>query len=104
MGREAALDEARRRRAKSGWEAGTRTHRRSPARKRGGIRLSTVAELLAGGRRWWAHFALTRMNVGPIILSNQIEDLMESWDWRDLLARIDHVTSSGRRAVVSDAC
>jgi hypothetical protein len=44
------------------------------------------------------------MNVGPIILSNQIEDLMESWDWRDLLARIDHVTSSGRRAVVSDAC
>ena len=31
------------------------------------------------------------------------EDLMESWDWRDLLAGIDHVTSSGRRAVVSDA-
>jgi hypothetical protein len=33
----------------------------------------------------------------------KFEDLMESWDWRDLLAGIDHVTSSGRRAVVSDA-
>jgi hypothetical protein len=43
------------------------------------------------------------MNVRPIIVRNQIEDLVESWDWRDLLAGIDHVTSSGRRAVVSDA-
>jgi len=38
-----------------------------------------------------------------IILGNQIEDMLERWDWRDLLAGIDHVTSSGRRAVVSDA-
>jgi hypothetical protein len=31
---------------------------------------------LSGGRSWWAHFTLTRMNTGPIIQTNQFEDLM----------------------------
>jgi hypothetical protein len=31
----------------------------------------------SGGRRWWAHLDFTRLNLGPIILENQIEDLME---------------------------
>ena len=31
----------------------------------------------AGGRRWWAHLTFTRMNIGPIMLGNQIEDRME---------------------------
>jgi hypothetical protein len=31
----------------------------------------------AGGRRWWAHLAITRMNIARIILKNQIEDLIE---------------------------
>jgi hypothetical protein len=30
----------------------------------------------AGGRRWWAHIMFTRMNIGPTILRNQIEELM----------------------------
>jgi hypothetical protein len=30
----------------------------------------------SGGRTWWAHFDFTRMNIGPIILRNQIEELM----------------------------
>jgi hypothetical protein len=31
----------------------------------------------AGGRTWWAHLDFIRMNVEPIILENQIEELME---------------------------
>ena len=31
-----------------------------------------------GGRRRWAHLTLTRMNVRPIILQNQIEDNLET--------------------------
>jgi hypothetical protein len=27
--------------------------------------------------QWWAHCYFTRMNIGSIILENQIEDLME---------------------------
>jgi hypothetical protein len=30
-----------------------------------------------GGRRWWAHFDFTRLNIGPIIVGNQIEDQLE---------------------------
>ena len=30
----------------------------------------------SGGRTWWAHPTSTRMNVAPIILGNQIEELM----------------------------
>ena len=28
-----------------------------------------------GGRRWWAHFEFTRINIGPTILRKKIEDL-----------------------------
>ena len=30
-----------------------------------------------GGRRWWAHFDLSRMNVSRIVLANQFEELIE---------------------------
>ena len=30
----------------------------------------------SGGRRWWAHLEFTRMNIGPTIVRNQIEELM----------------------------
>jgi hypothetical protein len=30
-----------------------------------------------GGRSWWAHHTFTRMNIGPTILGNQIEDRLE---------------------------
>ena len=33
-----------------------------------------------GGRMWWATFDFIRMNIGPIILRNQIEDRMEMLD------------------------
>ena len=29
-----------------------------------------------GGRRWWAHFEFTRINIGPTILRKKIEELM----------------------------
>jgi hypothetical protein len=32
---------------------------------------------LRGGRTWWAHFESTRLNVGPTMAENQIEDLIE---------------------------
>ena len=32
----------------------------------------------SGGRIWWAHLDLTRMNIGPIIVRNQIEDVLGS--------------------------
>ena len=32
---------------------------------------------LAGGRTWWAQFAFTRMNISRIILSNQIEEVLD---------------------------
>jgi hypothetical protein len=32
---------------------------------------------LAGGRRWWAHPTFTRLNIGSIIIRNQIEELIE---------------------------
>ena len=35
----------------------------------------------SGGRRWWAHLALTRMNIGPIILRNKIEDRLDVWEF-----------------------
>jgi hypothetical protein len=28
-----------------------------------------------GGRRWWAHFESTRINIEPIILGKKIEEL-----------------------------
>jgi hypothetical protein len=33
---------------------------------------------LAGGRTWWAHLAFTRMNIGPTVLGNQIEERMHA--------------------------
>ena len=30
----------------------------------------------SGGRTWWAHFAFTRINIGPTILRKKIEELM----------------------------
>jgi hypothetical protein len=30
----------------------------------------------SGGRTWWAHFELTRINIEPIILKNKFEELM----------------------------
>ena len=31
-----------------------------------------------GGRTWWAHFAITRINMTPTILPKKIEDLREA--------------------------
>jgi hypothetical protein len=31
-----------------------------------------------GGRTWWAHFGLTPINIEPIILSHQFEDVREA--------------------------
>jgi hypothetical protein len=42
-----------------------------------------------GGRRWWAHLAFTRLNTDPIILRNQIEDLMDILGLADLVAVFD---------------
>jgi hypothetical protein len=33
---------------------------------------------LSGGRRWWAHFEFTRINIEPIILRKKIEDAPEA--------------------------
>ena len=30
-----------------------------------------------GGRRWWARLAFSPMNSGPIILKNQVEDVLD---------------------------
>jgi hypothetical protein len=30
----------------------------------------------SGGRRWWAHLTITPVNIGPIVLRNQLEELM----------------------------
>jgi hypothetical protein len=59
---------------------------------------ATVSEF-AGGRTWWAHFEFSRMNIGPIMVCNQIEDLMEILESVDLLGRFDLVTS---RVMVRD--
>jgi hypothetical protein len=32
----------------------------------------------SGGRTWWAHFEVTRINIEPIILRKKIEDLREA--------------------------
>ena len=32
---------------------------------------------LSGGRRWWAHFEFTRINIEPIILRKKFEDARE---------------------------
>jgi hypothetical protein len=40
----------------------------------------------SGGRSWWAHVTFTRLNIGPIIVRNQIEDRIEI---------LELVTSSG---------
>ena len=32
---------------------------------------------VSGGRTWWAHFVLTRINIEPIILRKKIEDVRE---------------------------
>jgi hypothetical protein len=31
---------------------------------------------VSGGRSWWAHFALTRINIEPTIPKKEIEELM----------------------------
>ena len=33
-----------------------------------------MAEAASGGRTWWAHFALTRINITPTILHKKIEE------------------------------
>ena len=33
-----------------------------------------MAEAASGGRTWWAHFELTRINIEPIILRKKIEE------------------------------
>jgi hypothetical protein len=42
---------------------------------------ASIADCRRGGRTWWAHFTITRVNIGPIILRNQFEDLMEILDF-----------------------
>lgn len=40
---------------------------------------------LSGGRIWWAHFALTRINIEPSIVRKKIEDpqiVTASWGCR----------------------
>jgi hypothetical protein len=37
----------------------------------------SIADCRRGGRTWWAHFTITRVNLGSIILRNQVEELME---------------------------
>jgi hypothetical protein len=37
-----------------------------------------VAETASGGRTWWAHFEITRINIEPTILHKKIEDLREA--------------------------
>ena len=32
----------------------------------------------SGGRTWWAHFEFTRINIAPIILHKNIEDVREA--------------------------
>jgi hypothetical protein len=32
----------------------------------------------SGGRSWWAHFELTRINIGPIILRKKIEEFRDA--------------------------
>ena len=39
---------------------------------------SGLASALDGGRTWWAHVEFTRMNIGPTILRNKIEDWREA--------------------------
>jgi hypothetical protein len=33
---------------------------------------------LSGGRTWWAHFELTRINIEPTILRKKFEDVREA--------------------------
>ena len=33
-----------------------------------------MAEAASGGRTWWAHFEITRINIEPIILRKKIEE------------------------------
>jgi hypothetical protein len=37
-----------------------------------------VAETESGGRTWWAHSEVTRMNIAPTILRKEIEDAREA--------------------------
>jgi len=37
-----------------------------------------------GGRSWWAHLRSTPVNIGPIIPSEEIEDLLESGGHRPI--------------------
>jgi hypothetical protein len=37
---------------------------------------SLLGKWPGGGRRWWAHFESTRINIEPIILRKKIEELM----------------------------
>jgi hypothetical protein len=32
----------------------------------------------SGGRRWWAHFEFTRINIEPIVLKNKVEERREA--------------------------
>src|SRR5688500_14796672 len=41
----------------------------------------------SGGRRWLAHRDFTRMNIGRIVLGNQIEERLEFSNQRDCLER-----------------
>jgi len=50
--------------------AGSRVLRREPRGQR-------VQNHVDGGRTWWAHFEFTRMNIEPIILTNEIEELRD---------------------------
>jgi hypothetical protein len=50
----------------------------------------------SGGRSWWAHLTIIRMNIGPIILRNQIEEFLNVAVFSLL---IDEVELHGRRSV-----
>jgi hypothetical protein len=41
-----------------------------------GSSATSIALRSRGGRTWWAHLDFSRINIGPIILKNQIEELM----------------------------
>jgi len=42
--------------------------------------------MASGGRTWWAHFALTRINIEPTILRKKIEDLRQMRASRSMMA------------------
>lgn len=51
------------------WRAGTSSPLLGPR--------GVASQAQAGGRRWWAHLLFTRVNIGPIIPRNQLEEEME---------------------------